>query len=74
MIKRILWFFFLGVIVFIFLSSFPFDEPSLAVDWLVETSFKVRNFIVSLVDWVPVVGDNLDTTPAEPLELDSNSE
>lgn len=74
MIKKILWFFFLGVIVFLFLSSFPFDQPSLAVEWLVETSFKVRNFIVSLVDWLPFVGDNVDTTPAAPLELDPTSE
>lgn len=62
MFKRILWFFFVGVVVFIFIRTFPWDNPSSFIDWLVETSFKVRDFIESLVDWLPFVGD----TPADP--------
>lgn len=65
MIKRILWFFFVGVVVFLFLRAFPFDEPSRAVDWLVTTSFKVRNFLESLVDWLPFIGDNAPEVVSE---------
>lgn len=57
MFKRIIWFFFVGVVVFIFIRTFPFDNPRLFWDWLVDTSFAVRGYIESFIDWLPFIGD-----------------
>lgn len=57
MLKRIIWFFFVGVAVFIFLRTFPFEDPSLFWAWLVDASFEVRGWIESFVRWLPFIGD-----------------
>ncbi len=68
MIKRILWFFTVGVIVFIFLRTFPFDNPSLFYQWLVETGESVRNTYRSFVNWVFSIGGSASIENGETIE------
>jgi len=49
--KRILWFMLLGVLLFVFISTFPFDNPRLFWSWLTETAFDIRAWFEGIADW-----------------------
>lgn len=61
MVKRILWFFMVGVFVFVFIRTFPFEDPKLFWFWLTDAAFAVRNVIESVVGWMFSFGSPADT-------------
>lgn len=69
MVKRILWFFMVGVFVFIFIRTFPFEDPKLFWSWLTDTAFAVRGVIESVVDWMFSFGSSAETV--ETVEVES---